>query len=107
MAQRKGDKKEMFQALHPDPQKKGMRVTKATYEIYRDIMLQVIPDDEEGILFMELSAAIEPHVPAEVLSNSSVGWWTTTVKLDLEARQLIERVPGRGRQRVRKRSDDR
>lgn len=93
---------EMFEALHPDPTKHGTRVTKATYDVYRDILLQVIPDSEEGIQFMDLSKAVEPHVPAEVLANSSVGWWTTTVKLDLEARGLIERVPGKGRQRVRK-----
>lgn len=102
MTKNKNQPQEMLEALHPDPTKQGTRVTKATYDVYRDILLKVIPANEEGIPFMELSGAVEPHVPAEVLANSSVGWWTTTVKLDLEARGLIERVPGKGRQRVRK-----
>lgn len=94
--------KEMFQALHPDPAKQGPRVTRKNYEAYREALLQVIPANEDGIPFMELSQAVEPHVPAEILSDTSPGWWTTTVKLDLEARGLIERVPTKGKQRVRK-----
>lgn len=95
-------KDEMFQALHPDPSKNGTRVTKATYEAYRDALLKVIPEDEAGILFGDLSKAAEPHVPKAIIESTSPGWWTTTVKLDLEARGIIERVPGKGRQSVRK-----
>lgn len=94
--------KEMFQALHPDPAKQGPRVTLAHYEAYKQALLTVIPADDEGIPFMELSQAVQPHVPADILANTSPGWWTTTVKLDLEARNLIERVPTKGKQRVRK-----
>jgi Family of unknown function (DUF6958) len=32
----------------------------------------------------------------------SVGWYTTSVNLDLEARGLIERVPGAQPQRLRR-----
>ena len=93
---------EMIEALHPDPSKQGTRVTKATYEVYRAALLKVIPDTPEGIEFMALSKAVQPHVPDDVLESTSAGWWTTTVKLDLEARGLIERVNVRGRQRVRR-----
>lgn len=93
---------EMMEALHPDPTKNGTRVTKATYEIYRDALLKVIPTTKDGIQFMDLSKEVAPHVPAEVAENTSIGWWTTTVKLDLEARGVVERVPGKGRQRVRR-----
>ena len=92
---------EMMQALHPDPDKQGTRVTKATYDQYREALLKVIPPTKTGILFAELSQAVEPHLTAELLSNTSPGWWVTTVKLDLEARGLIERVPGKGKQRLR------
>ncbi len=92
---------EMFQALHPDPSKNGTRVTKATYEAYRAALLQVIPAAEEGISFVELSDAVTPLLSQELLDNTSPGWWVTTVKLDLEARGLIERIPGTGKQRVR------
>ena len=94
--------KEMFQALHPDPDKQGTRVTKATYDVYKEALLKVIPGTPEGIEFMSLSKAVKPHVPSEVLETTSAGWWTTVLKLDLEARGLIERVNIKGRQRVRK-----
>lgn len=96
---------EMFQALHPDPTKQGTRVTKATYDVYRAALLQVIPAGDEGIEFQALRSAVLPHLSPEIIENSSPGWWTTTVKLDLEARGLIERVPGAGKQRVRKAND--
>ena len=92
---------EMIQALHPDPNKQGTRVTKVTYDQYREALLQVIPATEIGILFAELSPAVEPYLSAELLANTSPGWWVTTVKLDLEARGLIERVPGKRKQRLR------
>ena len=43
-----------------------------------------------------------PHLPKDLIEKTSVGWWTTVLKLDLEARGLIERLPTKGRQRVRK-----
>ena len=94
-------KPEMFKALHPDPTKQGTSVTKATYEVYKDALMKVIPKSKEGIAFSELSKAVQPHVPEDVLENTSAGWWTTTVKLDLEARGMIERVDTKGRQRIR------
>lgn len=92
---------EMFEALHPDPAKQGTRVTKQTYDAYRNALLKVIPGSEEGIEFAALSKAVQPHVDETILETTSPGWWATTVKLDLEARGLLERVPGKGRQRVR------
>ena len=40
--------------------------------------------------------------PETMLTLSSVGWYATTVKLDLEARGLIERVPDARPQRLRR-----
>jgi len=91
---------EMFQALHPDPAKQGARVTKSTYEVYKEALLKAMPPSGEEIEFAQLNEATKPHVPEDILSNTSLGWWVTTVKLDLEARGIIERAPGRGRQRV-------
>lgn len=95
-------KPEMIEALNPDPNKQGTRVTKSTYDAYRTAMLKAIPDDDVGIYFQDLSGAVEQHVSPELLENTSVGWWTTVLKLDLEARGVIERIPGKGKQRVRK-----
>lgn len=95
-------KKEMFDALHPDPTKQGARVTKQYYDAYRAALLKVIPDKDEGIFFSDLPNAVDQHVSADIAEKTSTGWWTTTVKLDLEARGLIERVAGKGKQRVRR-----
>lgn len=93
---------EMVQALHPDPAKNGTRVTKSTYEAYCAALLATVPTAEEGIASTDLSQAVTPHLPPEVLSSTSLGWYVTTVKLDLEERGLIERVPGAGKQRLRR-----
>lgn len=93
--------KEMYQALHPDPTKQGMRVTKAHFDAYHAALLQVIPATEEGVFYSDLAKLVEPLLSAETLANTKSMWWITTVKLDMEARNLIERVPGRGKQRVR------
>ena len=94
--------KEMFEALHPDPGKHGTRVTKAHYDVYRDALLKVIPANEEGIPFKGLADLVATQVPADIAAKTSPGWWTTTVKLDLEARKLIERIPGAKPQRIRR-----
>ena len=93
--------KEMFDALHPDPTKQGTRVTKSTYDAYRAALLKVIPFTEEGIEYGTLSEAVQPHIAPELLESTSPGWWVTSVKLDLEARGMIERIPTKGRQRLR------
>lgn len=93
---------EMFQALHPDPNKQGTRVTKSTYEADKNALLKVIPSNKEGIAFMDLSKAVIPQLSKELNETTSQGWWATTVKLDLEARGLIERFNHQGKQHLRK-----
>ena len=95
-------KSEMFEAMHPDPEKHGTRVTKDTYDAYKEALLRVIPNSADGIEFGALRNAVVPYLSQELVESTSPGWWTTTVKLDLEARGIIERVSVTGRQRVRK-----
>lgn len=94
--------RDTVQALHPDPAKQGPRVDREAYEAYRAALLEVIPADADGVPFGELARRIAPLVPEAVRERTSPGWWATTVKLDLEARGLIERIEGRGKQRVRR-----
>ena len=96
------EKVEMFEALHPDPAKQGTRVTKSTYDAYKAALLAVIPATEDGIEYGALSKAVVPHLSPELVEKTSQGWWVTSVKLDLEARGMIERVPTKGKQRVRR-----
>lgn len=94
-------KAETITALHPDPEKQGTRVTKTTYEAYRAALFKVIPTSEEGVFYAALSQAVVPHLDADLVASTSPSWWVTTVKLDMEARGEVERVPGKGKQRVR------
>jgi len=46
---------------------------------------------------------VEERLAADERANlGSTGWYTTTVKLDLEAKGEIERVPGSTPQRLRR-----
>ena len=93
---------EKILALHPDPNKQGTRVSKRTYDAYKHALLSVIPASVEGVKFGDLSMLVTPHLPDDVRASTSVGWWVTTVKLDLEARALIERIANTRPQRLRK-----
>ena len=54
-----------------------------------------------GIRFSDLSGAVRARLDAETLARlGSVGWHATTVKLELEVRGEIVRLPGKGPQRL-------
>jgi hypothetical protein len=91
---------ERVETLHPDPERKGTRISRAMYDAVREAILDVVPDGEPGLRFADLSAAVENRVSRGLFENASVGWYTTTVKLDLEARGLLSRVSGSRQQRL-------
>jgi hypothetical protein len=93
---------ERITALNPVRGKQGVRVDRATYEAYKAAVLAAVPESGKGLRFMDLSAAVEPLLPAAVRATTNCSWWTTCVKLDLEARGLLERVPGSRPQRLRR-----
>ncbi len=78
-------------------------IDREKYEAMKNARLEVIPEGEEGVLFGELAERVKPLLPEKVFEGASIGWYTTTVKLDLEARGLIERVPKASPQRLRRR----
>jgi hypothetical protein len=88
---------EKILTLHPDPAKRGVNIEKARYDAMRAAVLDVIGESGE-LPFAALFNAVGARLPD---FRGSIGWYATTVKLDLEARGLIERVPGPGPQRLR------
>ena len=81
----------------------GKRIAKDRYASMRQALLDVIPRNKAGVLAQDLPKLVRPRLPATVYPPSvSVPWYTVTVKLDLEARNLIERLPGATPQRVRR-----
>lgn len=96
-----GERREMVEVLHPAG-KGPTRVNRADYEAYRTALLKVIPRNKEGVRFMHLGELVEDALPAEVHERTKPLWWVTTVKLDLEACGLIDRVQQAQPQRVRR-----
>ena len=86
----------------PTPGKQPTRIDRWKYDLVRSAILQVVPADDKGVEFDRLAELVEHQIPAEDLKRfGTVSWYTTTVKLDLEARGEIERVPGSGPQTLR------
>jgi hypothetical protein len=81
----------------------GTRISKEKYEIVREALLRAVPKKKDGIAFKDLPRAVAREITRRDLANlGSVTWYTTTVKLDLEARGILERVPGAKPQRIRR-----
>ena len=81
--------KDTIRTLHPD-KKQGVNISKEKYEIIRKAILSTLRTQKE-ISFRNLSRAVEKEVNGTF--DGSVMWYVTTVKLDLEARGEIKRVP--------------
>ncbi len=93
---------EKIQLRHPDG-KAAPRIDKSKYTLIRAILLDIIPRNAAGIPFIGLADQVSKSLTREQLADlGSVGWLTTNIKLDLEARGEIERVPGSSPQRLRR-----
>jgi hypothetical protein len=83
---------------HPDPNKQGVRISEAKYDVLRETILDLLQIQGE-MTFTELTNAAVDRLAGKF--DGSVSWYVTTVKLDLEARNEIQRVPGTSPQRLR------
>jgi len=81
--------KDMIRTLHPE-KKQGVNISREKYEIIRKAIFTILRANKE-ITFTKLSNAVEKHVGNKF--EGSVMWYVTTVKLDLEARGEVKRVP--------------
>lgn len=81
--------KDTIRTLHPE-KKQGVKISREKYEIIRKAIMNTLRKQKE-ITFMNLSRAVEKEVNGNF--EGSVIWYVTTVKLDLEARGEIKRVP--------------
>ena len=64
------------------------------YKAMREAILSVVPEQGEGISFRDLRQQAKEALTGEQRANlGSAGWYTMTVKKDLEARGLIHAVP--------------
>jgi len=81
---------EFFLTIHPEPRKQGVRIERTKYELIRGAILKNLRAYGK-LSFTRLGNLLEE----QLLKNfdGSVMWYYTTVKLDLEARGEIRRVP--------------
>lgn len=79
---------EKIQCLHPQG-KKGVRIDRAKYDPIHEAILAVL-EAEGPCRFMQLAERVEVRLGGSF--PGSVSWYTITVKLDLEARGVVERV---------------
>lgn len=99
MAMKKSDDRML--TLHSDPAKQVARILKTRYEAVRSAILKAVPRQAPGLAFSELAVAVcENLAPADLENLGSVGWHRTVVKLDLEARGKLRRLPHVSPQRL-------
>ena len=96
-------KEEMLTLLNVNEGVGNTNMAREKYEIYKEAILKAVPADETGISFKDLPKKVKTLLPEDKLNRlGKLTWHVTSVKLDLEARGLIERIPGVKPQHLRR-----
>ncbi len=87
----------------PTPGKKGTRIAKWKYDCIQKAIKKCTPKTKSGIAFKDMPKLVEKHLSAEERKSlGSITWYTVTVKLDMEVRGELCRVPGVKPQHIRR-----
>lgn len=79
------------------------RVPRWKFDMIREAILAILDAEPDGVPFAGLAARVQKRIPVERRTElGSIGWHTTTVKLELEVRGEIERVPDSSPQILRR-----
>ena len=91
-----------IQLRHPDRTKKMPRVDRQTYAVVRRTALATLPRTGPGVTWTEFRDTVARRLArAKGWDRTLNAWWyTTAVKLDLEARGEIKRMPKSSPQRL-------
>jgi hypothetical protein len=82
---------------HPEG-KKGVTIDGKKYRIVRDTIVAILKEQPE-ITYQEMNRQVNTRLKDHF--NGSISWYVVTVKLDLEARGIIERIPQTSPHRIR------
>ena len=88
---------EKIMTLHPDEGKQGVNIAREKYDVICHAITTAL--NAEELTFSELTRAVEQQLDEQF--DGSIPWYVTTVKLDLEARGQIARIPNSRPQRMR------
>ena len=72
---------------HPQG-KNGKNINRRTYNLFKDAIIEILSNKE--LTHDELMKQVNLKLKDKF--SGSIGWYAETVKLDLEARKLIERT---------------
>ena len=86
---------------NPNTGKPDRRIDADRYEAVRKAILKIVPRGGDGIIFTDLFKAVPAHLPGgKIPRGGAINWYTTVVKLHMEAQGEIRRVPGSKPQRL-------
>ena len=88
---------EKFITKHPQG-KSGVNISKAKYETIKTAIVDTLQENEP-MSFSALTEQANQEIGGKF--EGSISWYVTTVKLDLEARGVIERIPNSSPQQLR------
>ncbi len=81
-------KAEQIQTLHPHPDKTNKKIAMAKYDVIKKNILSILKGVE--LTHTELMEKLYENVKDSF--EGGVQWYGETVKLDLEARKIVERT---------------
>jgi hypothetical protein len=59
-------------------------------------LLAILPTSPPGMTVAAAKEALLPHLPDDLFpAGATAGWWLKAVQLDLEAKGVIKRGPGK------------
>jgi hypothetical protein len=88
---------ERIMTLHPQG-KSGVNISRRKYDVVKESILEALHVHVE-LTFEDLLETVRRDLGTGF--EGSINWYFTTVKLDLEARGLLERIPASRPQRLR------
>ncbi len=89
----------------PTPNKRPTRIPRWKFDAVADAIRTVVPRAGDGVVFKDLPGLVAGVLGDDVKHQlGSVGWHVATVKLELEVRGELVRVPRAKPQRLRRRS---
>ncbi len=87
----------------PSPGKTATRIPRWKYDAVRRAIRNAMESNGDTMMFKDLPKEVARALSGEERDRlGSVSWYTTVVKLDLEARGELLRVPGAKPQRLRR-----
>ncbi len=86
--------------LHPKG-KKGVNILKTKYDVIKDYIIAKVEEYGE-ITYSDLNDFAIRDLSETF--DGKVGWYVVSVKLDLEAREIIERIPKTSPHKLRMKS---